>query len=338
MTKKEILVTKNAMGRMIKPLWLYRGQSFGYFGRSRQSEKGRVIKMIWEYENYRDTVVPNFRLSTLKQKLTYRMHAHQNIETVFLLEGRMRLKLHDSEGEDRVTIAEPGNVILINSNVIHGTNYLDDVRFYLGFIPPGSLMQSLRLGIGETPSEPIRSPSQTTFELFKLLSNMSNSTEYDGNAKDTLLISLVNSLMASLMPNIRSCSIKLRDTNEKIDIVAYVNENFRDHELSIGKLSESFGYSERRLNDIFNERVQKTVKQYISDLRINAAVQLLLRTNLGVEAIGYDVGFESPRTFLRVFKAHIGFTPTEFRQGKAGEVEMNDPMSCPHMTVPHDLW
>lgn len=326
MTKKEILVTKKARG------------SFGYVSRSRKNEKGMIIKMIWEYENYRDTVIPSFRLSTLKQKLTYRMHAHQNLETIFILEGRMRLKLHDSDGEDRVTIAESGNVILINSNVIHGTNYLDDMRFYLGFIPPNNLMQSLRLGIGETPSEPIRSPCQTTFELFKLLSNISNSAEYEGNAKETLMISLVNSLMASLMPNIKSCSIRLRDTNEKIDIVAYVNENFRDHELSIGKLSESFGYSERRLNYIFNERVQKTVKQYISDLRINAAVQLLLRTDLGVEAIGYDVGFESTRTFLRVFKAHTGFTPTEFRQGKAGEVEMNDPMSRPRMTVLHDIW
>ena len=82
---------------------------------------------------------------------------------------------------------------------------------------------------------------------------------------------------------------------------------------SVKALAAAFGYSERTLGDIFHANVGTSVKRYINDLRVNEAAQLLMKTDKGVEQIGYAVGFESFRTFLRAFKDKTGLTPSVYR-------------------------
>ena len=63
-----------------------------------------------------------------------------------------------------------------------------------------------------------------------------------------------------------------------------------------------------------HESIGNSVKRYIDSLRVNDAKTLLLTTSASVESIAYEVGYDCPRTFFRVFKAHTGTTPTAFRE------------------------
>ena len=264
--------------------------------------------MLWEYERYRDTDLPNCTTNLLKKMNRHRIHAHHNIEIIMLTQGLIEFRLYDLEGIDKEFIMRKGEIMVVNSNIIHSTCYLEDINIYIAFIPPDQLMPSLRIGAGWTPSGPIKA-DETADELMKLMA--SNRTS--GNA--SLLTSLGNSLMADLSPKLENYSIKLRGSNLKIDIIDYVYKNYRDPGLTVGALAMAFGYSERTLGDIFHENVGTGVKRYINDLRINEAAQLLMKTDKGVEAIGYEVGFESFRTFLRAFKEKTGMTPSDYRAG-----------------------
>ena len=97
-------------------------------------------------------------------------------------------------------------------------------------------------------------------------------------------------------------------------MLTYVYKNYRNPELTADSISRVFGYSKRTLSDIFSESIGNSVKRYIDSLRVNDAKTLLLTTSASVESIAYEVGYDCPRTFFRVFKAHTGTTPTAFRE------------------------
>ena len=272
--------------------------------------KSEMMTMLWEYENYRDTDLPSCARGMQEKMNVHRIHAHHNIEILMLLQGLIELRLYDLEGIDKQLTIHEGEVMVLNSNIVHSTRYIEDVQMYLAFVPPDKLMPSLRISVGKTPSKPVES-DQTTHDVMKLIAENRRS----GNAP--LLTSLGNALMADLSPKLENYSIKLRGSNLKIDIIDYVYKNYRDPELTVQALASAFGYSERTLGDIFNANVGTSPKRYINDLRVNEAAQLLMKTDNGVEQIGYEVGFESFRTFLRAFKDKTGMTPSGYRDGGA---------------------
>ena len=44
------------------------------------------------------------------------------------------------------------------------------------------------------------------------------------------------------------------------------------------------------------------------------AKRILAHTTESVKEIGYDLGFDEPTNFIKYFKKHSKFTPTEFRE------------------------
>lgn len=60
---------------------------------------------------------------------------------------------------------------------------------------------------------------------------------------------------------------------------------------------------------------------YLTEIRINAARELLADPFLTTAEAGMMAGYENPNYFTRVFKKSTGMTPTEYRRalGKRGE-------------------
>lgn len=52
-------------------------------------------------------------------------------------------------------------------------------------------------------------------------------------------------------------------------------------------------------------------------MRVDKAKKLLLASDMSVEAIAYEVGYENVSYFARLFKTQLGQTPARWRQGVA---------------------
>ncbi|WP_077624547.1 AraC family transcriptional regulator [Sediminibacillus massiliensis] len=78
-------------------------------------------------------------------------------------------------------------------------------------------------------------------------------------------------------------------------------------------LSSKLGMSTRHLNTIFKERYQVTPIQYLTEVRIGLAKQLLTETNKDIASICFEVGFESLSTFYRTFKNSTEVSPNKYR-------------------------
>lgn len=95
-------------------------------------------------------------------------------------------------------------------------------------------------------------------------------------------------------------------------IIRYISENIRKTDLSNTVLARQLGISEVYLRKLFLSCYNITPRQYILDLRIRAAKQMIADTPFTITAIAEECGFTSLYHFCRVFKQRTGFTPTQY--------------------------
>lgn len=97
----------------------------------------------------------------------------------------------------------------------------------------------------------------------------------------------------------------------------YLGKNIFDPELSVGELARQANVSDVYFRKMFNRAYGISPKQYILDLRIRYAKQLLEENSITVTAVAESCGFASVYHFCRAFKQITGVTPTEYALGKS---------------------
>lgn len=94
--------------------------------------------------------------------------------------------------------------------------------------------------------------------------------------------------------------------------VKYIETNFNDTSINNSLLAQKCNLSETHFRKLFLAKFGITPRQFIIDLRINQAKQLLATGSLKISAIAEACGFSSQYHFSRCFKAHTTMTPTEY--------------------------
>lgn len=87
--------------------------------------------------------------------------------------------------------------------------------------------------------------------------------------------------------------------------------------LNLGQLAGIACLSTHHFLRLFKSAFRVTPYQYITKRRLEKARRLLKETNLPVQSICFDLGFESPSSFSKLFRRHIGASPEFFRANSA---------------------
>lgn len=112
-------------------------------------------------------------------------------------------------------------------------------------------------------------------------------------------------------------NIELQTMEELIDFVElYINTNYMK-DVNIKELVESRNYNFVYFGRKYNEVKGITPYKYLTKLRLNKAYQLLENNEeLNIREISEAVGYNDSAYFCRIFKNHMGVTPTEIRKKK----------------------
>ena len=82
---------------------------------------------------------------------------------------------------------------------------------------------------------------------------------------------------------------------------------------SIQHFANAAHLSQHYFSDLIKKETGRKPKDHINDFVIEKAKNLLLRTEQSVSEIAYDLGFNYPHYFTRLFKSKVGQTPVEYR-------------------------
>ncbi len=107
-----------------------------------------------------------------------------------------------------------------------------------------------------------------------------------------------------------SCGI-YTDTMDKI--IKYVDENYT-LEIGLQEISSKFFMSSDYLSTQFKAKTGKNFKDYLSNLRIQKAEELLMHPEFKISEVAELVGYNDSGYFIKVFKNKLGCTPNQFRE------------------------
>jgi len=100
--------------------------------------------------------------------------------------------------------------------------------------------------------------------------------------------------------------------------VYYVQENYGDPDLNIDKICSILGVSSAYFSTVFKKEIGKTFINYLTEYRMEKALELLTETDDKTYVIAEKVGYLDANYFSYVFKKQYGSTPTKYRAGLNG--------------------
>ena len=98
-------------------------------------------------------------------------------------------------------------------------------------------------------------------------------------------------------------------------IMHYLDVN-HTRKISSKDVCQHFSCSRSFMSREFNRYTGKTIREYLTELRIKDALILLKSTALSISEIAYSVGFNDSNYFSSIFKSHIGISPQEYRKNQ----------------------
>ena len=260
-------------------------------------------------------MLPLYEQSTEKLQIRHRRathlppHLHKGIECVLVTEGSLAigvgLELYEmKEGDFAIVFPE-----LIHHYQVFSENKCRAIYLYAD---PGlitSFLSTMQQQCPKCPVIPKKNVDQDiTYALQSLLRQRYGKTDL------ILQQSFVQIILARSFPHFELVekSVIARD-DVVYQTVAYIAANFREP-LSLTQMAADLGYSPYTLSRVFSGTFHKNFNQYLNEVRVEYAASLLLYTNQTITDICMNAGFESQRTFNRVFSNEFHMTPRAYRK------------------------
>jgi two-component system response regulator YesN len=96
-------------------------------------------------------------------------------------------------------------------------------------------------------------------------------------------------------------------------VLTYIHAHYAEN-ISLKALARHVAMEEHYLSRLFRQKTHETLINYLQQIRVKKAQQLLSETDLTVTDIGCRVGFPSDNYFIKTFKKWSGDTPGAYRR------------------------
>ena len=95
----------------------------------------------------------------------------------------------------------------------------------------------------------------------------------------------------------------------------YINNNYHK-DISLDDVSREVNISPYYFSKLFKETTGENFIEYLTNLRMDKAKELLQTTECSMKEICVKTGYSDPNYFSRSFKKNVGVTPTEYKENR----------------------
>ena len=103
------------------------------------------------------------------------------------------------------------------------------------------------------------------------------------------------------------------------DIKKYIEKNY-GKDITNTELSNVFGYHANHLNRLFKTHTKMSLHEFIIDVRLTKAVEMINNTDFSITKVGEMCNFSSSSYFIKKIKEKYGIPPLKFRNQKYGKI------------------
>ena len=108
-------------------------------------------------------------------------------------------------------------------------------------------------------------------------------------------------------------SLEEYDAKNKVKMSVHYLEQYYYSDISVNQLAERYDMTPNYFSSIFKKEIGQSAVNYITNLRISKAKELLEESDKSVVEIAELIGFNDSNYFFRVFKKKTGVTPQKYR-------------------------
>lgn len=252
----------------------------------------------------------DFRI-LLSKNIYFKNHFHPQAELILCTIGEIKLTI-----DETVYTLYQNDCAIIFPNQSHSYSREHEDNPNEGYIAiiPMNYVEDFETELDTTfPTNPIiKSPELPPhfIDMFEILYTSSNTEKPDIR----LYKAFSNMLLAYIIPK-----LTLKSASHSYDlaltprILNYLAAN-KQQALTLESVAKTFGISKNTLSHIFTRELDTTYLNYITSIRLEAAKKLLKKTNYSIAEIAEQSGFQSERSFYRVFATQMNCSPAQYRK------------------------
>ncbi len=94
----------------------------------------------------------------------------------------------------------------------------------------------------------------------------------------------------------------------------FINENYMDADMSLNQAACAANVSANHFSALFSQEMNQTFIEYLTELRMKKAKELLRCTDMRSGQIALEIGYKDSHYFSFLFKKTQGCTPSDYRR------------------------
>ena len=114
--------------------------------------------------------------------------------------------------------------------------------------------------------------------------------------------------------------VQMKSPDDKLleRVMAVINKNISNAELSVDAIADEVGISRVHLHRKMKELTGQTPHDFIRNIRLKQAANLLANQNMNITEVMYACGFNNAASFSTIFKKFYGMSPREYMNERKG--------------------
>lgn len=99
------------------------------------------------------------------------------------------------------------------------------------------------------------------------------------------------------------------------NMIGFMQQHFRE-QITLEQIAAAGGVGQSKCCKLFRTCLHQTPNVYLTRYRLNRSAELLVKTDLNVTEIAYEVGFNGASYYAELFHRHMGMSPSSYRKSR----------------------
>lgn len=235
-------------------------------------------------------------------------HWHESLEIIYVIEGSLEI----TTANENILLSS-GDLAVIGGSSLHGTKSLSqNLCHQCLHIKYDFLVKYLNFDKLSSKIFKVKDISKFLFYYKNVIQYLEKTDDISKMKYHANILLLLTAIVEDgNFSNGNEINSKVNDLIHKI--IYYINLNYKEN-ITLNSIAKYFGYTPQNIALLFKKNVGKTVYNYLTEIRLENAMYLLVNSKKNVIEIALECGFPNEMAFINKFKLKYKTTPNIYRK------------------------